>query len=416
MKRPTPKPSKTFFASAVPLVAERLGSDDYPTLWVDLNPPKVGANGKSRTPVIPPLGRYVHPESGPFEITEENRAQILANFKPGVPCGYNHGLMKPVTPEAGKRAGDILSLESQPDADGWVYGTVKWTRRAADYINEDEYSGISPTIWWKAEDLDGNQIGAKLMELSLTNLPLIEDVRLSVLGRDGLTEMSMALKKGQITKMMAMDGGEGGTLAKTRFDEASGRVMVVGPLTLAEGEEMAVALPDNLRIAPKEESSGATADPEKEQAMSASLTALSGKIKDGQTQLSALQAATTDAEARLQAIERKAFDTEIRTALTSMNVVPRFHARFTAMAVAAEKEKAGTGIEEMKKAVQEFGSAVIVDTDEPGHGGDPESTSLSTVGETELKKLRTEGKMTQREAMLQLARTNPEAFNAMQYQ
>lgn len=176
-------------------------------------------------PVVPPVGDYVHPISGPFKITPENRKQILFNFTP-IPMDYEHASAQPAVAKGGPvpASGQVLTLEPEDDADGWRYGISEPTPTAARMVESKEYFAVSPEINWKAADVHGTAIGPKIECVAFTNRPFFETARLSAvqLGENSMEPLNC------------------------RFDESTGRLMVMLP----DGSEAPLALPDNVRVSP----------------------------------------------------------------------------------------------------------------------------------------------------------------------
>jgi len=117
-------------------------------------------------------GKFSHPESGEFTVTQRDLDKAVENFKAltgqghELPIDYEHSFAegKPEAPAAGwfkdlYREGKKLMAR------------VSWTDRARKAITEDEYRYFSPEFTNKAKDEHGKEIGFALLSGGLTNRP-----------------------------------------------------------------------------------------------------------------------------------------------------------------------------------------------------------------------------------------------------
>lgn len=77
--------------------------------------------------------------------------------------------------EATPAAGWLKTIDDRPDANGVLWGGAEFTERAAKMLAAREYKYISPVIHWGARDkATGEQQGATITSLALTNTPQLE--------------------------------------------------------------------------------------------------------------------------------------------------------------------------------------------------------------------------------------------------
>lgn len=115
-----------------------------------------------------------------FAITRQTLADLVANFKRrtiDTVIDYEHASEFPEAAQGGPipAAGWLTAVEDAPDADGILWGTAKFTARAAGMISAGEYRYISPVIDYGARDKHSGQAqGATLVAAALTNRPFLE--------------------------------------------------------------------------------------------------------------------------------------------------------------------------------------------------------------------------------------------------
>ena len=123
-------------------------------------------------------GEFRGHSQGPFAFTREVFAQIARNFdrqRNPVPVTYEHpaysGDGQPVP-----AAGWVLSIEVRDGDDGAeLWGEVEWTERAASMLRAGEYRYCSVVVAFESTDREtGEDIGAELVELGLTNVPFLD--------------------------------------------------------------------------------------------------------------------------------------------------------------------------------------------------------------------------------------------------
>ena len=150
-----------------------------------------------------------HP-AGPFVLDERVFRDVVRNFerqRNPVPVTYEHpaydGDGQPIP-----AAGWVLSIEVRGSGDdASLWGEVEWTPRAERMIRDGEYRYCSVVIVFDSIDREtGEEIGAELLELGLTNVPFIdgmEPIRLSA-----IEARQLAMKErrgGGVRREMSMD-------------------------------------------------------------------------------------------------------------------------------------------------------------------------------------------------------------------
>jgi len=115
-----------------------------------------------------------------FAITRQTLADLVANFKRrtiDTVIDYEHASEFPELAQGGPipAAGWLTAVDDAPDAAGILWGTAKFTARAAAMIAAEEYRFISPVINYGARDKHtGEAQGATLESAALTNRPFLE--------------------------------------------------------------------------------------------------------------------------------------------------------------------------------------------------------------------------------------------------
>jgi len=122
---------------------------------------------------VAPYGHWVHPRSGPFEMTPESAQQMVANaLHMGIDTvvDFEHQTLRGVKAPA---AGWIKELQARDDG---LWAQVDWTDEARDLIQAKQYRYYSPVFDFDGQDpKSGKRIGAVLHSIGLTNTPLLAD-------------------------------------------------------------------------------------------------------------------------------------------------------------------------------------------------------------------------------------------------
>jgi phage I-like protein len=126
------------------------------------------------------VGAWWDPRYGDFELSREDLAQMLTNFKhvfplapTELPMDYNHGTSKPDTPEKGKAAGWFKDMQLRANGDE-LWALIEWTAPAAAMIANKEYRFVSPTFAYDYKHTNGQELGTTLLAAAITNTPVIE--------------------------------------------------------------------------------------------------------------------------------------------------------------------------------------------------------------------------------------------------
>jgi hypothetical protein len=116
-----------------------------------------------------------------FSITRADIQLMAENFaKRGtgdIVLDYEHASEDPEVAQGGPvpAAGWIISIDPEPDSNGIVWGSVKFTQKARDLVAAKEYKYISPVINWGVRDRrTGDVQGATLTSAALTNRPVLD--------------------------------------------------------------------------------------------------------------------------------------------------------------------------------------------------------------------------------------------------
>lgn len=125
------------------------------------------------------LGRFVKGAQR-FAITRADLATVVANFRKrqaDTVIDYDHASEFPETAQGQPipAAGWLKQIEDAPDERGVLWGLAEFTERARAMIQAREYKYLSPVIAWGARDKSsGEQQGATLTSMALTNRPFLE--------------------------------------------------------------------------------------------------------------------------------------------------------------------------------------------------------------------------------------------------
>jgi phage I-like protein len=89
-----------------------------------------------------------------FRVTLSDVEHMATEFKQRGECvmDYEHASEFPGVAQGQPipAAGWIVGVDSKPDSDGVVWGSVKLTSRARDLIEANEYKYVSPVLRWGA--------------------------------------------------------------------------------------------------------------------------------------------------------------------------------------------------------------------------------------------------------------------------
>lgn len=170
-----------------------------------------------------------HP-AGPFELNEQVFARIVENFERNpnpVPLDYEHSTVSAFEAPA---AGWVQKLEVRRGDDGLahLYATVELTDKAAEYIRTGAYRFSSGVFDFDAIDpRTGEDIGAEMSSLALTNVPFIQGQRPISLSRRPArsaartTERIASMKVSKESLMAALEQLEGDELGMEQLKAAA---------------------------------------------------------------------------------------------------------------------------------------------------------------------------------------------------
>ncbi len=198
----------------VPSIALRA----LPTLLLHAEP--VAGDTKRSWIEVTKIGKFVSPVYGKFEITRQDLAQMLSNFKTVTPVkptelsvDYNHLAVDPKTPEQGKAAGWVKDVELRGDG-AELWAQVEWTPPAAEAIANQEYRYVSAHFAFNHTHIDGQKIGTTLLSIGITNRPFVE----------GMQPMTIAASKGRDVAFELAAEDDEAAESKFSFDEIRRRL------------------------------------------------------------------------------------------------------------------------------------------------------------------------------------------------
>lgn len=162
-------------------------ADDRLILSIPLNKAEALADGDADKRVwvqVGKSGRWLGHRQGPFELNSQVFDSLVSNFKSQnvgrLQYDFEHSSeMKPTD--------GMIPMIGSP-AQGWIYdlkhdgrnlyALTEWKDLARQYIENDQYGGVSPAISWKNNDrVSGQPIGPMLTSVALTNKPFLTGMR-----------------------------------------------------------------------------------------------------------------------------------------------------------------------------------------------------------------------------------------------
>lgn len=146
--------------------------------------PQVDEQGNKRIWVqVARTGAWTGHHQGAFSITPQTLDQIVDNFHSQrfgrIQWDFDHASAMPAT--SGSRP------QNGAPAQGWIYdfrhdgeklyALTEWLPLARQYIQNDQYAGVSPVIDWHfADRVTDKDIGPTITSVALTNLPFLTDM------------------------------------------------------------------------------------------------------------------------------------------------------------------------------------------------------------------------------------------------
>jgi uncharacterized protein YoaH (UPF0181 family) len=202
-------------------------------------------DGIKRIPIAI-LGKF-QKGSQKFAITRQTLADIVANFRKRkadtvIDCEHASEFPELAQGQAIPAAGWITALDDQPDANGVLWGTAKFTPGAARMIAREEYRYISPAIEYNARDKHtGANQGATLLSAALTNRPFLDQMPAIALSEWAGT--SQGTHQSKVSALAAIE-------AEIREKQAAGTGMSYGTawkLVASERPDLIRAYNDGVR-------------------------------------------------------------------------------------------------------------------------------------------------------------------------
>lgn len=128
---------------------------------------------------IATVGKWQGHPAGEFELSEDSFREIIAKFDAQanpMMVDYDHNSLLGGSPDAGKAAGWVQSLEMRQGQSGAeLWGNVEWTPPAAQMIKSGEYRYCSPVIEPTSIDrITGAEGGTRLFNVAITNQPFFD--------------------------------------------------------------------------------------------------------------------------------------------------------------------------------------------------------------------------------------------------
>lgn len=137
------------------------------------------------------LGRFVK-GSQRFSLGMTEVNQMAANFRKRpngeIVIDYEHASNSPEVALGGPvpAAGWLKAIDDRPDANGVLWGEAQFTDKARQMIAAGEYKYLSPSIVLGARDKQtGEQQGATLISMALTNTPFLDKLPAIALSEAG---------------------------------------------------------------------------------------------------------------------------------------------------------------------------------------------------------------------------------------
>lgn len=146
-----------------------------------LSEPQTDEQGNKRVWIqIARTGAWAGHHGGAFAITELNMDQMIQNFRTQgfgrIQWDFDHASFPPPNsgslPQVGKPAqGWIYDMKREGSK---LYALTEWLPLAKQYLENDQYGGVSPVINWHfADRATGRDVGPAITSVALTNLPFI---------------------------------------------------------------------------------------------------------------------------------------------------------------------------------------------------------------------------------------------------
>jgi phage I-like protein len=247
------------------------------------------------------VGHWHSGKYGEFDITRQDIAEMLANFRAmqpptQVPVDYDHLSTNVRQPGDGAAAGWYQDLQIRANGTE-LWGLVEFTEPAAKRIRSKEYRFVSPTFirGWK-DKATGKLVGTKLICSAITNHPFIEGmaaITLSMQGADTAGTADLAIP---ITRPHT-----GAHMKTIKIKDAAGNEVEVPETAITELDTVKSMQAQITELTEKVKKAPGDGQQVVDAAVLGTLTksveALTGKVTELSTELASTKAASTKAQA-----------------------------------------------------------------------------------------------------------------------
>jgi phage I-like protein len=154
-----------------------MAEQERPALFLLIGEGKASESGLRRIPVSMVVTGFKGKQK--FAMTKDDLAAVVTNFRKrktgDLVIDYDHSTLSAGDGEPKPAAGWLKQIDDAPDEQGVLWGDAEFTERAAKMLDAREYKYVSPVTDWGVRDKEtGNQQGATLTSVALTNSPLFE--------------------------------------------------------------------------------------------------------------------------------------------------------------------------------------------------------------------------------------------------
>jgi phage I-like protein len=347
-------------------------------------------------------GNWYNLKRGEVEITSDDLARMLSNFKSGLyppppqqlPIDYEHLSMSPNRkPGDGIAGGWIQDLEIRENGNE-LWALVEWTDAARDHITKKHYKGLSPVFHPNYIAHGKKEIGVTLMGGGLTNYQTIPGCLAASQdpafvfaefeeSESSTDPVAASLLGDSIMKLKTKNGQE------VELDPAA-----LGALTLDALSE----IPAVKSLRDRADASTTTAT---------ELDTLKGTVTTLSNELNTLKTKNTELQEQATAARALAIENEITGLVATGRILPKEKDHFVKLAQASPELYA-----DMIKARKESDPLVKIGA-ESGAGGGGQSQNAVVMFENAVEEFRTKNpKADFATALAAVAREKPELAKA----
>jgi len=195
---------------------------------------EIGAEGLVRIPLAK-LGRWFK-GAFKFAITKADLAAVVANFtkrKADVVIDYDHGTEYSAgSGQPVPAAGWLKGIEAETDDRGILWGMAEFTEKARAMLAAREYKYISPVINWGTRDKrTGEQQGATITSVALTNVPVLEEMPAIALSEAGWVVEESTERREQMAVKKLILADRAACTARAILEDGTETVLSVEGLT-----------------------------------------------------------------------------------------------------------------------------------------------------------------------------------------